>query len=117
MRKKVVIIGGGITGLTTMYHLQKDIRDKNLPIDTLLIEASGKLGGKIQTVRKDGFTIERGPDSFLARKESAARLVKELAKRRTKNAKAFHDKCVKTRNLVCSLKVKQSLPSKIERSI
>ncbi|UYX53553.1 protoporphyrinogen oxidase [Bacillus thuringiensis] len=78
MRKKVVIVGGGITGLTTMYNLQKDIREKNLPIDTLLIEASGKLGGKIQTVQKDGFTIERGPDSFLARKESVAKLVKEL---------------------------------------
>ena len=48
-----------------------------MPIDTLLIEASGKLGGKIQTVRKDGFTIG-AEDSFLARKESAARLVKEL---------------------------------------
>ncbi|MBJ8053848.1 protoporphyrinogen oxidase [Bacillus cereus] len=78
MRKKVVIIGGGITGLTTMYNLQKEIREKNLPIDALLIEASGKLGGKIQTVQKDGFTIERGPDSFLARKKSAAKLVKEL---------------------------------------
>ncbi|MGR5914809.1 FAD-dependent oxidoreductase [Bacillus pacificus] len=32
----------------------------------------------MQTVQKDGFTIERGPDSFLARKESAATLVKEL---------------------------------------
>ncbi|PFS00214.1 protoporphyrinogen oxidase [Bacillus cereus] len=78
MRKKVVIVGGGITGLSTAYYLQKEIREKNLPIDTLLIEASGKLGGKIQTVQKDGFTIERGPDSFLARKESAAKLVKEL---------------------------------------
>ncbi|WP_459500633.1 protoporphyrinogen oxidase [Bacillus sp. C1] len=78
MKKKVVIIGGGITGLTAAYYLQKEIREKKLPIDTLLIEASGKLGGKIQTVRKDGFTIERGPDSFLERKESAARLVKEL---------------------------------------
>ncbi|KAB2442489.1 protoporphyrinogen oxidase [Bacillus luti] len=78
MRKKVVIIGGGITGLTAMYNLQKEIHDKNLPIDTLLIEASGRLGGKIQTVRKDGFTIERGPDSFLARKESAAKLAREL---------------------------------------
>ncbi|MGG8397400.1 NAD(P)-binding protein, partial [Bacillus cereus] len=56
MRKKVVIVGGGITGLTAMYNLQKNIHEKNLPIDTLLIEASGKLGGKIQTVRKDGFT-------------------------------------------------------------
>ncbi|MEY8351508.1 protoporphyrinogen oxidase [Bacillus cereus] len=78
MKKKVVIIGGGITGLTTAYYLQKEIREKGLPVDTLLIEASGKLGGKIQTVRKDGFTIERGPDSFLERKESAARLAKEL---------------------------------------
>ncbi len=73
-----MIVGGGITGLSTAYYLQKEIREKNLPFDTLLIEASGKLGGKIQTVRKDGFTIERGPDSFLARKESAARLAKEL---------------------------------------
>lgn len=47
-----MIIGGGITGLTAMYNLQKNIHEKNLPIDTLLIEASGKLGGKIQTVRK-----------------------------------------------------------------
>ncbi|MDZ5607126.1 protoporphyrinogen oxidase [Bacillus pseudomycoides] len=78
MKKKVVIIGGGITGLTTAYYLQKEIREKGLPIDTLLIEASGKLGGKIQTVRKNGFTIERGPDSFLERKESAARLAREL---------------------------------------
>ncbi|KEK24912.1 protoporphyrinogen oxidase [Bacillus gaemokensis] len=78
MKKKVVVIGGGITGLTTAYYLQKEIREKGLPIDTLLIEASGKLGGKIQTVQKDGFTIERGPDSFLERKESAARLAREL---------------------------------------
>ncbi len=55
-----------------MYNLQKDIRDNNLPIDTLLIEASGKLGGKIQTVQKDGFTIERGPDSFLAGKRKCS---------------------------------------------
>lgn len=73
-----MIVGGGIAGLTTAYYLQKEIRENNLPIDTLLIEASGKLGGKIQTVRKDGFTIERGPDSFLERKESAARLAEEL---------------------------------------
>ncbi|MDM5153757.1 protoporphyrinogen oxidase [Bacillus sp. DX1.1] len=78
MKKKVVIIGGGITGLTTAYYLQKEIREKGLPIDTMLIEASGKLGGKIHTVQKDGFTIERGPDSFLERKESAARLACDL---------------------------------------
>jgi len=78
MGQKVVIIGGGIAGLTAAYYLQKHIREQQLPIETLLIEASGRLGGKIQTVRRDGFVIERGPDSFLERKTSAARLAKEV---------------------------------------
>jgi protoporphyrinogen/coproporphyrinogen III oxidase len=77
-RKKVVVIGGGIAGLASTYYLQKEAREKQLPIDTMLIEASAKLGGKIQTVKQDGFVIERGPDSFLERKTSAAKLVKEV---------------------------------------
>ncbi|KHE66809.1 protoporphyrinogen oxidase [Halobacillus sp. BBL2006] len=77
-QKQVVIIGGGISGLTAAYYLQKEKQKENLSIDLKLIESSKRLGGKIQTVQKDGFTIERGPDSFLARKESAARLAEEV---------------------------------------
>ena len=77
-KKRVVIIGGGITGLAAAYYLQKEKKESNLDIDITLIEASNRLGGKIQTLRRDGFTIERGPDSFLARKLSAGRLVKEV---------------------------------------
>lgn len=77
-RKKVAIIGGGITGLSAAYYLQKQVREENLPIDIYLIEASSRLGGKIQTLRKDGFVIERGPDSFLERKQSMAKLAGEL---------------------------------------
>lgn len=76
--KRVVIAGGGITGLTAAYYLQKLAREKNLPLDVKLIEASHRLGGKMQTYIKDGFIIERGPDSFLERKESAGRLVREV---------------------------------------
>lgn len=72
------MIGGGITGLTAAYYLQKSIAEQGLPIDVQLVEASHKLGGKIQTVYKDGFTIERGPDSFLERKVSAAELVRDV---------------------------------------
>jgi protoporphyrinogen/coproporphyrinogen III oxidase len=77
-KQKVVIIGGGITGLTSAYYLQKEAEKTGRPLDITLIEASHRLGGKIQTVTKDGFVIERGPDSFLERKESAARLAKEV---------------------------------------
>ncbi|OMP67126.1 protoporphyrinogen oxidase [Domibacillus epiphyticus] len=73
-RKKVVVIGGGITGLAAAFYLQKQTEQ---PIDVTLIESSNRLGGKIQTVKRDGFIIERGPDSFLERKTSAARLAKE----------------------------------------
>lgn len=77
-KRKVAIIGGGITGLTAAYYLQKEARNQGLSLEVTLIEAAPCLGGKIQTVIKDGFVIEKGPDSFLERKTSAARLAKEV---------------------------------------
>ena len=77
-RKKVVIIGGGITGLSAAFYMQKEAREKGLSLDVLLVEASNRLGGKIQTVRRDGFVIERGPDSFLIRKKSMGILAEDV---------------------------------------
>ena len=73
-KKTVAILGGGITGLTAAYYLKK----KDLPVNIILIEKEQSLGGKIQTYQADGFTIERGPDSFLERKVTAKNLVEEL---------------------------------------
>ena len=77
-KRKVVIIGGGIAGLTSAFYLQKTIQENDLPIEIQIVESSHRLGGKMQTVLRDGFTIERGPDSFLARKTSIIRLAKEV---------------------------------------
>ncbi|WP_106498081.1 protoporphyrinogen oxidase [Lentibacillus sp. Marseille-P4043] len=77
-RKQIVIVGGGITGLTAAYYLQKEIEANKLPYDVKLVEASHRLGGKIKTYRRDGFTIEQGPDSFLERKKPAVKLVENL---------------------------------------
>src|SRR5699024_11394471 len=76
--KNIVIAGGGITGLSAAYYLQKQIKEKNLPFTVQLLEASDRLGGKIKTKKKDDYIIEQGPDSFLARKEPAVKLAKEL---------------------------------------
>lgn len=76
--KQILIIGGGITGLTSAFYLQQEIQGKNLPYHIKLVEAKEKLGGKIATVHQDGFTIERGPDSFLSRKKPAVTLIEKL---------------------------------------
>ncbi len=72
------MIGGGITGLTTTYYLQKMIEKKDLSIDVKLIEASHRLGGKIQTVYKDGFIIERGPESFLKQEKAVKQFAEDV---------------------------------------
>ncbi|MFC7688222.1 protoporphyrinogen oxidase [Ureibacillus sp. GCM10028918] len=77
-RRKVAVIGGGVTGLTAAYYLQRSAELNNLPVDVVLIESSLRLGGKIQTLRKDGFIVERGPESFLDYKNSVRELAKDL---------------------------------------
>ncbi|WLV25517.1 protoporphyrinogen oxidase [Aciduricibacillus chroicocephali] len=78
MNRKIAIIGGGITGLSAAYSLKKKIEEKGLPIDIALFEGSNRLGGKIETMHHGDFVIERGADSFLARKRPAVDLVKSL---------------------------------------
>ncbi|MFY9270516.1 MAG: protoporphyrinogen oxidase [Candidatus Manganitrophaceae bacterium] len=77
-RKKVVIVGGGITGLSTAYFLQEKIKEAGLPIDCLLIESDRRFGGKIVTERVDGFVIEGGPDSFITQKPGGLDLCRRL---------------------------------------
>ena len=76
--KKIVIIGGGITGLSAAYYTKKFFQEQQIPVDISIIEKSEEMGGSISTLHRDGFVIERGPDSFLARKLPAITLTKEL---------------------------------------
>jgi len=76
--KKILVAGGGITGLSAAYYLDKALREKGIHAEIILAEKSDRLGGKIDTLRRDGFIIEKGPDSFLARKLPMIDLVKDL---------------------------------------
>ena len=76
-RKRVAVLGGGIAGLAAAYTLAR-ARQAGAPVEELLIEGRGRLGGVIRTERFEGFVIEAGPDSFLAEKPEAAALAREL---------------------------------------
>jgi protoporphyrinogen/coproporphyrinogen III oxidase len=69
---RVVIVGGGISGLSTAYYLAK------AGLSSTLIERRPRLGGVIQTERIDGCVLETGPDSFIAVKPWALDLIREL---------------------------------------
>ncbi|MBM7579811.1 oxygen-dependent protoporphyrinogen oxidase [Jeotgalibacillus terrae] len=77
-KRKIVIVGGGITGLAAAYRAQEKINTEQLDAEITIVEANHRLGGKIQTVVQDGFVIERGPDSFLERKKSMGRLITDV---------------------------------------
>ncbi len=68
----VVVVGGGITGLTAAYALGR------AGIPTVLVEATDRLGGKVRTEHVDGFLVETGPDSFIAYRPAALELCREL---------------------------------------
>src|SRR6516164_8430158 len=71
---KVVIVGGGISGLTIAYHLQKIAP----AIEVRVLEQSNRLGGNVWTRREEGYQIECGPNGFLDTKASTLSLCSEL---------------------------------------
>lgn len=70
--KSVVIIGGGISGLSAAYFLSE------AGLRSTLIEERSRLGGVIGTENVDGTLVETGPDSFIAQKPWAMELIREL---------------------------------------
>jgi len=73
---RVLIVGGGITGLATAWYLQTGQGADRLDIS--LIESSGRVGGKIRTEELGGVPVEAGPDTFLARVPWAVDLARQL---------------------------------------
>jgi len=71
---RVIIVGGGISGLSLAYFLLE--RDPFL--DILVLEHEKKLGGKIWTERANGFLCEGGVNGFLDNKPKTLELATRL---------------------------------------
>jgi oxygen-dependent protoporphyrinogen oxidase len=71
---RIVVIGGGISGLAAAHRLI----ELSPTAQVTLIEASSRLGGTIRSDERDGFLLERGPDSFISEKPEGVALAKRL---------------------------------------
>ncbi len=75
---KIVIIGGGISGLTTAYYLQQKITAAGINAEVKVIEKEATTGGKVKSIVDKGFLHEWGPNGFLDNKPLTLQLCKEL---------------------------------------
>src|SRR5512138_3845629 len=75
---KVVVVGGGITGLAAAHRAVELAREQSIALELTLVESRDRLGGTIATEHAGGFLIEAGPDSFLSEKPWALALCRRL---------------------------------------
>lgn len=75
--KRIAIVGGGISGLSAAYTLEKQKR-AGAELEYVLFERAPRLGGVLVTERVDGCLVEAGPDSFITEKPWATALAREL---------------------------------------
>ncbi len=73
MEKHTVVIGAGLTGLTTAFHLVRK------GVDVLLLEQTDRTGGQIRSFREEGFVFESGPNTGIISYPEVAELFAALA--------------------------------------
>lgn len=74
-KMRVVIVGGGISGLSLAYFLL----EKNKDLDIVVIESEKKAGGKIWTEKVNGFLCEGGVNGFLDNRPKTLELASKLS--------------------------------------
>jgi protoporphyrinogen/coproporphyrinogen III oxidase len=72
LSKKIVILGAGISGLTTAYLLFRK------GMDVTVIEKKNEVGGSIESIKEDGYIFDRGPNSGLETTQVISELVEGL---------------------------------------
>ena len=64
MSRHIVIIGGGISGLSTAYYLLQAANQGRSSLKITLLESRQRFGGVIQTLREGPCSIEAGADAI-----------------------------------------------------
>jgi protoporphyrinogen/coproporphyrinogen III oxidase len=76
--KQAIIIGGGISGLSTAWLLQRQAEASGQKLRITLLEKEPQVGGKIRSIHDNGFTCEWGPNGFLDNKPQTLELCRIL---------------------------------------
>jgi protoporphyrinogen/coproporphyrinogen III oxidase len=75
---RITIAGAGISGLSLAYAIQEKLEGAGKGAEILLLEADGRVGGKIRTHHENGYIMEWGPNGFLNNKPDTLALTRKL---------------------------------------
>ncbi|HEX9023899.1 MAG TPA: protoporphyrinogen oxidase [Geobacteraceae bacterium] len=75
---KAIVVGGGISGLATAYMLRERARLSGVELELTLLEKEPRVGGKIWSIKDEGYLCEWGPNGFLDSKPQTLDLCKQL---------------------------------------
>lgn len=75
---RIVIIGAGISGLATAYAIERQAAATGREVEVLVLERETRTGGKIWSIREEGFLCEWGPNGFLDNKPMTLELCGRL---------------------------------------
>ncbi|MDA3903656.1 MAG: protoporphyrinogen oxidase [Desulfuromusa sp.] len=75
---RIAIIGAGISGLATAYAIEQQAKQAEIDVETLVVEKESRIGGKILSIKEDGFLCEWGPNGFLDNKPMTLDLCRQL---------------------------------------
>lgn len=75
---RVVVVGAGISGLATAYAIEQQAQQAELEVDVTVLEKEDRSGGKIWSIKEDGFLCEWGPNGFLDNKPMTLDLCRSL---------------------------------------
>ena len=76
--KRAIVVGGGISGLATAWLLGEKARKSGIELEVILLEKEKRTGGKIWSIKEDGFLCEWGPNGFLDNKPQTLELCRQV---------------------------------------
>ncbi|GAM08557.1 protoporphyrinogen oxidase [Geobacter sp. OR-1] len=76
--KRAIVVGGGISGLATACLLQEKAGEAGIDLEVILLEKEKRTGGKIWSIKEQGFLCEWGPNGFLDNKPQTLELCRRV---------------------------------------
>ena len=74
---KIAVIGAGISGLSTAHAVERLAAESGIEVEVKVYERENRTGGKIWSIKEEGYLCEWGPNGFLDNEPKTLELVED----------------------------------------